>query len=142
MIKIKKVKPMFDSIITTMDKYEDDETTVGGIVDATKLKGTLKEIQKVVSVGTVVRDVKEGDLVFINPSAYARKKFQDGSMKDGLIDTNKVISYEFNTLELDGVPHLLLKTRDIEFVIEDYEEVVEPKSTSDLYIPPKPELIV
>ena len=29
MIKIKKIKPMFNSLITTMDKYEHDMTTKG-----------------------------------------------------------------------------------------------------------------
>lgn len=142
MLKIKKIRPMFDAIVTTMDKYEDDATTVGGLVDANKLKGTLKEVQRVVSVGDMVRNIKEGDLVFINPSAYAKRKYKDGSMNDGVISTNEVISYEFNTIDIDNVKHLLLKTRDIEFVIEDYEEVEESKTTtSNLYVPPTPEIL-
>lgn len=143
MLKIKKIKPMFDSIVTTMDKYEDDTTNASGIIDTTKQKGTIKEFQKVVSVGSVVREVKEGDIVCINPSAYAKKKYSDGSMKDGIIDTNVTLSYEFNIIELDDVPHLLLKTRDIDFIVEDYEEIEEPKANaSGLYVPPKKELLV
>lgn len=143
MLKIKKIKPMFDSIVTTMDKYEDDTTNASGIIDTTKQKGTIKEFQKVVSVGSVVREVKEGDIVCINPAAYAKKKYNDGSMKDGIIDTNVVLSYEFNIIELDDVPHLLLKTRDIDFIVEEYEEIEEPKaSASGLYVPPKKELLV
>lgn len=143
MLKIKKIRPMFDAIVTTMDKYEDDAMTTGGLVDANKLKGTLKEIQKVVSVGDMVRNIKAGDLVFINPSAYAKKKYKDGSMNDGVITTNEVISYEFNTIDIDDVKHLLLKTRDIEFVIEDYEEIEETNTaSSNLYVPPTPELVV
>lgn len=143
MLKIKKVKPMFDSIITTMDKYEDDVINNLGLIETSKQKGTIKEFQKVVSIGNIVREVKVGDLVCINPSAYARKKYQDGSMKDGVISTNEVLSYEFNIIELDDVPHLLLKTRDIEFIVEEYEEVEEEKlPTSNLYVPPKQELLV
>ena len=64
MIKIKKIKPMFTAILTTMDTYEDDVTCNSIIV---KTKGTIKEYQKVVAVGDTVRSVKVGDLVCINP---------------------------------------------------------------------------
>ena len=36
MIKVKKVKPMFTSIVLTMDKYEEDNKTAGGLIDGTK----------------------------------------------------------------------------------------------------------
>lgn len=123
MLKIKKVKPMFTALITTMDKYEHDVLTSGGLIDTAKQQGSLKEYQKVVAVGSSVRDIKVGDLVCINPTRFAVKKHQAGSLKDGVIGDNPVISYKFDTIELDGKMFLLLQDRDIDFIIEDYEEV-------------------
>lgn len=134
MIKVKKIKPMFNALVTTMDKYEQDIMTKGGLIDTEKQKGTIKEYQKVIAVGDSVRNVKVGDLVCINPIRYARKKHQDGSLKDGIITDNPVVEYNFNVIELDNVPHLLLQDCDISFIIEDFEDIPDPKP-SKLYKP-------
>ena len=60
MIKVANVKPLFNNIITTADKYEEDQMA-GGIIAIQK--GEIKEFQKVIAVGSSVRDVKEGDLI-------------------------------------------------------------------------------
>lgn len=133
MLVIKKIQPMYTKILTTMCKYEEDEITAGGLIDSTKTQGTLKEYQTVIAVGNSVRNVKVGDLVCINPERYAVKKHEAGSLKDGVITDNPVIKYNFNIMELEGVPHLLLDENDVSFIITDYEEVKEQKS--DLYVP-------
>lgn len=133
MLVIKKIQPMYTKILTTMCKYEEDELTNGGLIDASKTQGTLKEYQTVVAVGNSVRNVKVGDLVCVNPDRYAVKKHEAGSLKDGVITDNPVIKYNFNIMELEGVPHLLLDENDVSFIITDYEEVKEQKS--DLYVP-------
>lgn len=43
MLRIKKLRPMFTNIVTTMNLYEDDMTTKSGLIDASKQKGALKE---------------------------------------------------------------------------------------------------
>lgn len=126
MLKIKKIKPMFTSLITTMDKYEQDKLTNGGLIDSTKQQGTLKEYQTVLAVGDSVRNIKVGDLVCINPSRFAVKKHKEGSMRDGVITDNPVVTYNFDIVEMDGKQCLLLQDRDIEYIIEDYEEVPDP----------------
>lgn len=133
MLVIKKIQPMYTKILTTMCKYEEDEMTAGGLIDSTKTQGTLKEYQTVIAVGNLVRNVKVGDLVCINPERYAIKKHEAGSLKDGVITDNPVIKYNFNIMDLEGVPHLLLDENDVSFIITDYEEVKEQKS--DLYVP-------
>ena len=92
-MKINKIKPLFNRILVTADKYEDD-IIENGIIRTTK--GTLKEYQKVLAVGSTVRDIKVGDLVLINPIRYAVKKHREGSLKDGVITDNPVVSYNFN----------------------------------------------
>lgn len=126
MLKIKKVKPMFTSIVTTMDKYMVDTTLESGIIDTTKKPGGVKEYQRVIAVGTSVRDIKVGDLVCIDPTRYAVKKHQEGSLKDGIVTDNPVTTYNFDIIELDGKECLLLQDRDISFIIEDYEDTSVP----------------
>ena len=125
MLKIKKIKPMFTSLITTMNKYEEDVKTSGGLLDVNKQQGGLKEYQTVIAIGTTVRDIKVGDLVCINPIRYAVKKHQEGSLKDGVITDNPVIRFDFPTIEMNGKQYLYLQDRDIDFVIEEFEEVSE-----------------
>ena len=129
MIKIKSIKPMFTSIVTTMDKYEND-VIEGGLIDVNKRQGGLKEYQTVISVGTSVRDIKVGDLVCINPSRYAVKKHQEGSLKDGVITDNPVVTYNFDIVEIQDKQYLLLQDRDIDFIIDDYEEIDDPTPSS------------
>lgn len=123
MLKVKKIKPLFTSLITTMDKYEQDKITDGGLIDTSKQQGTLKEYQTVLAVGDSVRNIKVGDLVCVNPARFAVRKHEKGSMRDGIITDNPVVGYNFDIVEMDGKNCLLLQDRDIEFIIEDFEEV-------------------
>ena len=121
-MKIKKVKLLYTRILTTMDTYvESDVTSASGIIDASKLKKGVKEYQRVLAVGTNVRNVQVGDLVCINPERYAVRKYDKNSVKSDLLE-NYITSYNFNVLKLDDNDCLLLDEADIEFVIEDYED--------------------
>lgn len=136
-MKVKKVRPMFNSLVTTMNKYEEDVET-NGIIDATKQEGTLKEYQTVLAIGTSVRDIKVGDVVMINPRNYAVRKYKDTSIKNDL-DMNPVITYNFNIINIDGEDCLLLQDRDIDYIIEEYEE---PKKTSKIIQPAVKKIII
>ena len=130
---------MFTSLITTMDKYEQDMTT-GGLINITKMQGGLKEYQTVLAVGGSVRDIKVGDLVCVNPTRFAVKKHQAGSLKDGVISDNPVTTYNFDVVEMDGKQCLLLQDRDIDFIIEEWEEI--PDNPSSIIQPEKKPLII
>ena len=126
MLKVKKIKPMFTALITTMDKYSHDMRTTGGLIDTTKQEGGLKEYQKVLAIGNSVRDIKVGDLVCVNPTRFGVKQHQAGSLKDGVVTDNPIIKYNFDVIEMDGEQCLLLQDRDIDFIIEEFEEVPDP----------------
>ena len=130
---------MFTALITTMDKYEQDMTT-GGLINITKMQGGLKEYQTVLAVGGSVRDIKVGDLVCVNPTRFAVKKHQAGSLKDGVISDNPVTTYNFDVVEMDGKQCLLLQDRDIDFIIEEWEEI--PDNPSSIIQPEKKPLII
>jgi hypothetical protein len=121
MFIIKKIKPMFNSLLVTCNKYSKDVKLQGtSLVDTTKAD-TVKEYQTVVAVGPSVRGIEPGDVVFINPKRYAVKKHREGSLKDGVITDNPIIGYNFNIIEIDGVQHLYIQDNDIDYVAEGEE---------------------
>ena len=127
MLKIKTIKPLFTSIVTTGDKFEKD-VTVGGIIQQDQKKGDLKLYQKVLAVGSAVRDIKVGDMVMINPINYVRKKYSKDSVQNDM-DNNPTLSINIPTVpvtdENGNIQECLLLTdRDIQFVFEG-EEVNE-----------------
>lgn len=123
MLKIKSIKPMFDSLVTTMNKYEEDGYENGVIV---KQAGVLKEYQKVIAVGPAVRNIEVGDMVMINPIRYAKMKHKEGSLKNGVITDNPVIGYEFKTVTINDEECLYLQSQDIMYSFEG-EEVEDKK---------------
>lgn len=118
---VKKIRPMFTKILVTMNKYESDQK-IGSIVNTSKMSGTIKDYQTVLAVGTNSAGLKEGDVVVIDPTRYAVMKHEKGSLKDGVIEDNPVIGYNFPVLNVNGQDCMLLDTSDVSYVIEEYEE--------------------
>lgn len=133
-LNIKAIKPLNNQVITTAYEYEND-VKVGNLLDVRHTKGTLKEYQRVIAVGPMVRSISEGDLVMVNPKRFAKFKHQKGSLKDGVISDNPVIAYEFPIIELDHISHLLLSDQDIDFVITDLEEEPDAPTSINLIVP-------
>lgn len=124
-MNIKKIRPKFTTVVTTMDKYTAPIMTKSGLIDTSKREGSLKEYQTVVAIGPSIRDIKIGDLVCINPSRYAVTKYKSDSIKDDIEGMNPVTHYNFNIVTLDGVDHLLIDDRDIDFIVEEWEPTDE-----------------
>lgn len=135
---IKKIKPLFNMLVVTCNKYDDNKKLAGtSLIDATKVN-TVKEYQTVVAIGPSVRGIEVGDTVYINPSRYAVKKHQEGSLKDGVITDNPVIGYNFNLVDIDGETHMMLYDNDIMYVAEVEEFDEKPA----IITPEKPKIIV
>ena len=118
--KVKKIKPMFTAIVTTMERYEKSKI-IRNIIHADQMEGSVKEYQRVLAVGDSVRGIKVGDIVKINPIRYGIKKHKEGTLKDGVITDNPYVKYNIPTIELDGKECMLIEDRDISYVIEEYE---------------------
>lgn len=125
---------MFNQVICTMDKYTDDELRTDSIIDLHKVNNPIREYQKVVAVGPMVKNINVGDMVMVNPKRYSKMKHQEGSLKDGVIGDNMVVNYNFNVIDLDHKQYLLLTDQDIDFVIEEYE-VEATEKPSDIIVP-------
>ena len=126
MLHIKKIKPLFTSIVTTGDKLEKDMIEKNIIIAR---KGDMKVWQKVIAVGPAVRDLEVGDMVMINVDNYALKRYSKDSRQNDM-DNNPSLGYKFNWVTIDdaeGNPQecLLLNDRDILYSFEG-EEIDEP----------------
>lgn len=134
MLHIKKVKPLFTSIITTGDKFEKDMME-GSLIVARK--GDMKLWQEVIAVGSSVRDIKVGDKVMINAENYAVRKYSKDSIQNDM-DNNPTLRYTFNWVTIDnekGEPQecLLLNDRDVLYVFEGEEKddsIITPNKMS------------
>lgn len=138
-IKIKKIKPMFISIVTTCDRYTEDSTIGESVVlDAKKTAGAYKSYQKVIAVGDAVRNVKVGDIVEINPSRYIRRKYDDNSIRNDLVE-NPTMYVDIPMVYLNDEGYFLIQENDVSYVIEEYE-IIDDTPKVNLIKPKTPEL--
>lgn len=134
---IKKIQPTFNHVLVTADTFEKDMIQ-GGVIVAKK--GDLKLWQKVVAVGSTVRDVKVGNMVMIIPDHFAVKKYNKNSVQNDL-DNNPVLTYNFPFETIDdekGDPkeYLYISDNDVKYVFEGEEK------DEALITPGKPKLIL
>lgn len=130
-LKIKKIRPVYTQILTTANRYESD-VKEGNITVITK--GTLMEYQTVISVGNMVKNVSVGEMIKINPQRYIVKKYDTNSVKEDL-GKNPIVGFKFPILNLDGVDYMLLQDNDIDYIVEDFEQI--PDEESKIIIPKK-----
>lgn len=129
-IKVLKATPMFNGVITTCHQWEFDGES-DGLIDTAKSQGIVKPHQTVVAVGSAARSVKVGDLVIIDPTRFAVKRYNDGSLKDNVVKQQEIVGFDFPLIELNGEPHMLLNENDIVYIVNEFEEF-EIESDSDL----------
>lgn len=136
MLHIKKIKPMFTSLVTTGNVYEEDMKENGIIVAK---KGDIKEYQTVIAVGPSVRDINVGDTVMIDMMHFAVTKYDPNSIKNDM-DMNKVIRLNIPWVYIDdekGNPqrYMLISDRDVKYVFEGEEK------NESIIVPSKPVII-
>lgn len=137
MLHITEIKPTFNHVLITADKFAKDMVQNGVIIAG---KGDLKLWQKVTAVGSTVRDIKVGDMVMIIPDHFAVKKYNKNSVQNDL-DNNPVLTYNFPFETIDdekGNPqeYLYISDNDIRYVFKGEEK------DESLIVPGKAKLIV
>lgn len=123
MLHIRKIRPMFTSIVVTAEKFKEDMIDNGVIVAQ---KGDLKLWQRVVAIGSSVRDINVGDMVMINAENYIVRKYDKNSIQNDL-DNNPKVRFNFRFVDIDdenGKPQecILLNDRDVLFAFEGEEK--------------------
>ncbi len=137
MLHVTAIKPVFNHVLVTADKFDKDMISNGVIIAG---KGDLKLWQTVVAVGSTARDIKEGDKVMIIPDHFAVKKYNKNSVQNDL-DNNPVLTYNFPFETIDdekGEPkeYLYISDNDVRYVFEGEEK------DEALITPGKPTLIL
>ena len=118
-MKIKKIIPLFDTLITTAKRYEHDLTTESGLVLAGRTEGSMNEFQTVVAVGEQCRGIKPGDVVHISFKNYIFVEHKGAGVGADNVERDKMsIKYEIPVIDVDGMQCLYLKYRDIEYIAE------------------------
>ena len=138
MLNIKSIRPVYTRLLTTAERYEEDQSN-GVLLDANKLEGRYKEYQKVVKVGNAVREAKEGELILIDPTRYLKRKYSTNSLRDDMVD-NPIVEVNIPTVTMDGIDYFMIEEQDIAYIIEDSEEVPDPKPNP--IIMPKPKKVI
>lgn len=128
MLNIKSIKPLANYLVVTKETYKDED--FDGIIQD-KLTGSVKEYQKVIAVGPMVRVIQVGDLVSINPRRYAVTKYRPDSVKDNIEGMQKVVGYNIPEITINHEKFILITDQDVEFVIDEYEE----ENPSNLILP-------
>lgn len=137
MLHITSIKPLFNHVLITADKFDKDMINNGVIIAG---KGDLKLWQTVVAVGPTVRSIEVGDKVMIIPDHFAVKKYNKNSIQNDL-DNNPVLTYNFPFETIDnekGEPqeYLYISDNDIRYVFDGEEK------DDALITPGKPKLIL
>lgn len=128
-LNIKKARPISSGgIITTCNRFNEEDCTHSGIIDTTKL-GKIKEFQNIVSLSVYAtsKGLIINDLVALTFDRYKKVK---GERKNSLMEDTgelygKEIIYELPVILLDSREHLLIDVSDIELIIDEYEYILE-----------------
>lgn len=129
-IKVLKATPMFNGVITTCHQWEVDGES-DGLIDTSKSQGIVKPHQTVVAIGSAARSVKVGDTVIIDPTRFAKMRYNENSLKNNVVKENEIIGFDFPIISINDEPHMLLTENDISYIVNEFEEF-EIKSDSDL----------
>lgn len=122
MLHITKLKPLFTGVLTTAEKYDKDVAENGLIVHT---EGELKLYQRVIAIGSTVRDIAVGDKIVFDPKNYMIMKYDPNSVKEDM-GMNKVVRFAFPFVNIfdendKEIECLLLNDRDIRYVYEGEE---------------------
>lgn len=135
-IEIKSIKPMWNRLLVSATVFSEEDAKVTGtnLIDHSKLTQGLKSWQQVIAVGDTVRNINKGDYVFIDYTKYRQMKHKEGGLKDGIIKDNLVESFNIPSIELDGIPYLLIYDSDVVYKADVFKPIVKKEI---IKLPPK-----
>ena len=118
LIDIKKITPSYNFIQVTADR----DTEVSGILRDPECP--YSTVQKIVAVGPMVKNYKVGDLVMLNLTRYRKTSIPKDSLKEDMNGVTEIVKYTMPVIELDKNEYMLLTDSDIDFTIDEYDQIV------------------
>ena len=135
MLVLDEVRPKFNYIIVSRNFNEEDVIKHGVIREA---KGSLKELQEVLSVGPAVKELKKGSIIKLNLDRYEVRKYKPGSIKESMEQhMEQSTSYNVPTVTINDQTFLLITDQDY-----DYEVLKSHEEPDEVLLVNKPKLIV
>ena len=139
MLQLRKIKPIGCQVLVTENLYGWDDFDDAGII--VHKRGDLKEYQDVIAVGDDVKFVKPGDTVKINFFKYCKFKNDPNSVK--AMADNPIVDIRLNEIEMtdvlgDPITCFLIDQRDIEYIMEDWQEITYEQKKHKLIQVEKP----
>ena len=121
-LKVKKIKPLFDYIVTTAHTFTAKEATINGIIDP-NLEGKYKPYQEIISIGDMakMKGLNEGQLVAIDFTKYGKAVQSKNSVNEAIEDYKAKMVYQVPIIELDGKEYLYITSNAIEYIVSDFE---------------------
>ena len=123
--KIKEIRPLFTNVIVSsltysVTQYARDN---GLILDTTRMEGSVIPFQFVKAVGSMVRDIKEGDLVRVNFRRYYLPVHAPGAIDESENVQTDVLGMKCDvpSVWIDGKKYFMVQNNDIEFVVTSYD---------------------
>ena len=122
MIKVKKVRPLLNHVITTADRYEEAQMK-DGLIDTANPEGEIMNYQRVIALGpNAYSGLNVGDMVLINPKRYM---IPEHSLRKGSVEEKRedeVTMYvQWPIVEIDDKECLFLYDSDLEVMIDEWE---------------------
>lgn len=140
MLRVEKLIPVFNGIVTTANRYPKNGIIDNGIIISGK-SDKLKEYQTILAVGPIAKNqgFKEGQKIFINYIPYKKRKKvsekfsqDDFTIEDVFVEIDDVPHYEvFNPETKEYMPVLSLYDRDVCAIVEGTEFEDEEASAED-----------
>lgn len=114
-----QIRPRANEIVTTAELVSIEEVK-SKVINKTEQTLSFDEYQTVLAVGSVVRDIKVGDVICINPNRFAIKQQQKSRVKAAIDGYEEVVvGYKLPIIET-GIGNVLLITdSDVKYIVED-----------------------
>lgn len=122
----KEVLPRYNQIVTTANKYDEDQKFANGTYDINRRKGMYCTQQQVVAVGDTVRYLKPGDWIEIcwderrlqYSDEYKRKNMSLAGLDPLSRFSNMAstgITVDYPVVEINGKPHFVIWDTEVLF---------------------------
>ncbi|MDR0890618.1 MAG: hypothetical protein LBM05_00610 [Endomicrobium sp.] len=133
-INIKDIEPKYTNILVTANVFDFD-VVEGSNVSITS--GEIKPYQKILKVGSSIREFQVGDMVLINFDRYKVRLADQEKLINGTTNykSDPVVGIDIPHYEINNEKVMLIDERDIVFKILDMEEEVVSVPKSTLILP-------
>lgn len=122
----KEVLPRYNQIVTTANRYEEDQKFPNGTYDINRKKGMYCTQQQVVAIGDTVRNLAPGDWIEISWDEkrlrYSEEFMRKNKSLAGLDPLSRFyhmdstgITVEYPVVEINSTPHFVIWDTEVLF---------------------------